>query len=293
MSQPRLQSADMTIISTPDTASDIQLPVRVQTYLDALVQTCAQDQAAALVSVVLFGSAAKGGFSSDVSDVDLIIVVSDDAPRTQRRRLAEDAARLEILHGLRPATTHSPGGLRVFIERVMSHGFSCFVCTRGDLISSDVARVLGVRSLEMLFVDRIVFASIVASAVTVWGEDLLPQVGVPAVRRLDVFKALLTFSNQVLLSAAAFPVLADATKYAMGALKHSLHSCFFCYHGRTAAVEEEVEFFQRRMGPSQTLVELLALRRNDRRSFAFVIRCLPVIVRLHVRTAWDNRFPLQ
>ena len=181
----------------------------------------------------------------------------------------------------------------MFIERIMSHGFSCFVCTRSDLVSGDVARVLGVRLLEAPFVDRIVFANIVASAVTVWGEDLLPQVAVPSVRRLDVFKALFTFSNQVLLSAVAFPALPDATKYAMGALKHSLHSCFFCYHQRTAAVEEEVDFFQRRIGPSQTLVELLALRRKDRRSFAFVIRCLPAIVRLHARTAWDNRFPLE
>jgi predicted nucleotidyltransferase len=280
----------MRTISTPDAAFGIQLPVRVQTYLDALVQTCAQDQAA-LVSVVLFGSAAKGGFTGDVSDVDLIIVVSDAAPRMQRRRLAGDVARLEAFHGLRPATTRSPGRLRMFIERVMGHGFSCFVCTRSDLISGDVARVLGVRALEAPFVDRIVFASIVASAVTVWGEDLLPQVTVPSVRRLDVFKALLTFSNQVLLSAVAFPALPDATKYAMGALKHSLHSCFFCYHQRTAAVEEEVDFFQRQMGPSQTLVELLALRRKERRSFSFVIRCLPAIVRLHLRTARDNRFP--
>jgi hypothetical protein len=179
----------------------------------------------------------------------------------------------------------------MFIERVMGHGFSCFVCTHSDLISGDVARVLGLRRLETPFVDRIVLASIIASAATVWGEDLLPQVAVPPVRRLDIFKALLTFSNQALLSAVAFPALPDATKYAMGALKHSLHSCFFCYHQRTAAVEEEVDFFQRRMGPSQTLAELLALRRNDRRSFAFVIRCLPAIVRLHVRTARDNRSP--
>jgi predicted nucleotidyltransferase len=272
-------------------SSRMKLPVRVQTYLEALVEAGALDRAP-LVSVVLFGSATKAG-SSEVSDVDLIIVVPDDATRTQRRRLAEDVARLEALHGLRPATTHSPGGLRTFIERVMSHGFSCFVCTRSDLISGDVARVLGLRLLETPFVDRIVFASIAASAVTVWGEDLLPQVAVPSVRRLDVFKALLTFSDQVLLSAVAFPVLPDATKYAMGALKHSLHSCFFCYHRRTAGVEEEVDFFQRRMGPSQTLVDLLALRRESRRSFAFVIRCLPAIVRLHVQTARDNRFPIE
>lgn len=266
------------------------LPARVQTYLDALVQTCAPDRAP-LVSVVLFGSAAKGGFSGDVSDVDLIIVVPDGASRAKRRRLGEDVARLEAFHGLRPATTHSPGGLRALIERAMGHGFSCFVCTRGDVISGDVARVLDLRPLETLFVDRIVFASIVASAVTVWGEDLLARVPVPSVRRLDVFKALFVFFSQVLLSAVAFSALPDATKYAMGALKHSLHSCYFCYHRRTAALEVEVDFFRRRLGASQTLVDLLALRGEYRRSFAFVIGCLPTLVRLHVRTARDNRFP--
>jgi predicted nucleotidyltransferase len=270
----------------------MQFPARVQAYLDALVQACAQD-GALLVSVALFGSAAKGGFSGDVSDVDLVIVLSDAASRTHRRQLANEVARLEALHGLRPATVHSPGGLRALMDRVMAHGFSCFVCTRGDVISGDVGRVLDLRPLETLFVDRIVFASIVASAVTVWGEDLLPRVTVPSIRRLDVFKALFGFVGQVLASAVTFPVLPDATKYAMGTLKHSLHSCFFCYHARTAALEEEVDFFQRRLGPSRTLLELLALRRTYRPSFAFVIRCLPTLVRLHVRTARDNRFPRQ
>jgi hypothetical protein len=224
--------------------------------------------------------------------VDLIIVVADDASRERRRRLGEDVARLETLHGLRPATTRATGALRARIERAMGHGFSCFVCTRSDLLSGDVARVLELRPLEAPFVDRIVFAGIVAAAVTVWGEDLLPQVPVPSVRRLDVFKAFFGFASQVLLSALTYPVLPDATKYAMGALKHSLHSCYFCYHGRSADLEDEVDFFRPRLRESQALVDLLALRGRYRRSFAFVIRCLPALARLHLRTARDNRFPL-
>jgi hypothetical protein len=42
------------MLSTSDAASGVQLPARVQTYIEALVQTCAQDRAP-LVSVVLFG----------------------------------------------------------------------------------------------------------------------------------------------------------------------------------------------------------------------------------------------
>lgn len=265
-------------------------PVRVRTYIDALVQMCTQDRVS-LVSLLLFGSAAKGGFTGDVSDVDVIIVLADDASRGHRRGLREGVARLEASQGFRSATAPPPGALEALIERVVGHGFSCFVCTRDDLISGDVARVLDLRAVEPPFVDRIVFASIIASAVTVWGEDLLPRVPVPPVRHLDVFKALYAFSAQALLSAVLFPLLIDATKYAMGTLKHSLHSCYFCYHQRTAALEEEVDFFSRRLGTSRTLVELLALRGRYRRSFGFAIRCLPALVRLHLRTARDNRFP--
>src|SRR5580765_1900373 len=160
------------MLPTSDATSGAPLPARVQTYIEALVTTCAQG-AAPLVSVALFGSAAKGGFTGDVSDVDVIIVVADAASRAMRLRLGEQVASLEALHNLRPATADSAGGVQARIERAVGHGFSCFVCTRSDLISGDVARVLDLRAWEAPFVDRIIFASIIASAVTVWGEDLL------------------------------------------------------------------------------------------------------------------------
>jgi hypothetical protein len=134
-------------------------------------------------------------------------------------------------------------------------------------------------------------ASVIVSARTVWGEDLLSLVPLPSLRRLDVFKAFFRLTGLVLLSAAAFPILSDATKYAMGALKHSLHSCYFCYHLRTAPLEEEVAFFNSRLGRSRTLLDLLNQRQQYHRSFAFVLRCVPILFRLHLRTVWDNRFP--
>ena len=39
------------------------------------------------------------------------------------------------------------------------------------------------------------------------------------------------------------------------------------------------------------LTRLMALRSNYRPSFGFVVGCLPVIARLHLRTALENRFP--
>ncbi len=266
------------------------LPPRVRVYLEAIVETCVAS-GPALVCVILFGSAATGGFSGTASDVDLILVVPDDASHDNRLLLRDQVAALEVLHGFNAGHVDAQGRLEAFVERVTANVRSFFICTRGDLLSGSVARILDIRPSQALFVDRVVIPSIVASAVTVWGEELLPRIPMPAIRRLDVFKAFHSLFSQALLSVAVFPLLPHATRYAMGSLKRSVHNCFFCYHGRPAPLEQEVEFFQRRLGPSGTLAQLLALRRDYTQSFAFVIRCLPTLARLHLRTAWDNRFP--
>jgi predicted nucleotidyltransferase len=262
---------------------------RVQHYLDEVAQLHI-DGVTPLVSVILFGSAAIGAFS-EVSDVDLLIVIPDNTSQEDRRRLLLAVTDLEIMHGLRLHESRTKNPLEKFADHAAGHAHSCFFCTRDDLISGDVARVFSLRPFEKLVLERTFLASVIVSARTVWGEDLLSLVPLLPLRRFDVFKALFRMTGLVLLSAAALPVLPDATIYAMSVLKHSLHSCYFCYHLRTAPLDEEVAFFNSRLGGSWTLLELLKLRQDYQRSFAFVLLCGPSLIRLYLRTAWDNRFP--
>jgi predicted nucleotidyltransferase len=261
----------------------------VQQYIAAVAQlhACSENS---LVSVILFGSAASGAFSES-SDVDLILVLPNEAVLEDRRRLREAASDLEVTHGLRSPASRRKNLLEMFAEHACGEAHSCFFCTRDDLISGDAARVFGLQAVEKLFVDRIVLASVIVSAKTVWGEELLSLIPLPPLRRLDVFKALFGLAGLTLLSVVAFPVLYDATRYGMGALKHSLHSRYFCYHLKTAPLNEEVEFFNSRLGRSKTLLDLLKQRRKYHRSFRFVLCCVPVLFRLHLQTALDNRFP--
>jgi len=262
---------------------------RVQQYLDAVAQLN-PGGAGSLVSVILFGSAASGAFSES-SDVDLMVVVRDETSQEDWSLLRGLVADLEVAHGLRLPESRRRNPLEVFAEHAGGHAHSCFFCTRGDLLSGDAGRIFGVRAAEEVFLERTFLASVMVSARTVWGEDLLGRVPLPSLRRLDVFKALFRQTGLVLLCAAAYPVLPDATRYAMGALKHSLHGCNFCYRLRNAPLDEEVAFFNSRLGGSRTLLELLNLRQEYRCSFAFVLRCVPTLFRLHLRTVWDNRFP--
>ena len=261
---------------------------RVQQYLDEVTKL-RLNGAISLVSVILFGSAASGAFSQS-SDVDLIIVVPDETSPEDRRLLRAKVVELEIVHGLRPPENPRRRLLEGFAEHAGGHAQSCFLCARADLISGNVARIFGLRGAEEIFVERMLLASVMVSARTVWGEDLLSRVPLPSLRRLDVFKSLFRSTSFILFCAAAFPVLPEATKYAMSTLKHSLHSCYFCYHMKNTSLDDEVAFFNARLGRNRTLPDLLNLRKNNSRSFAFVLSCLPILFRLHLRTLRDNRF---
>jgi hypothetical protein len=122
---------------------------------------------------------------------------------------------------------------------------------------------------------------------------MLPLIPAPPIRGFDVFKSLFCLVQVVLLSAAIFPLLPGMTRYAMGALKSSVHSCFYCYGLRRASLEEEIRFFEDRLGAIPQLTQLLDLRRDYRDSFGFIACCIPTMVRLHLRTFIDNRYPQQ
>ena len=92
------------------------IPARVQAYLEALVRTSG-GSGRALVSIVLFGSSATGGFSAKASDVDLILIVSDGTSEEDRRRLREAAERIEALHGFRENHAHPHRGSKHSLKK--------------------------------------------------------------------------------------------------------------------------------------------------------------------------------
>src|SRR5260370_37334432 len=180
------------------------VPVRVQAYVETIVHTCA-DGGRALVSVVLFGSAAIGGWVETVSDVDLILVVPDCATDEDTDRLRSEVERIEILHRLRSHSADGRPALEKLLDRVTAHGRSFFIRTRGDLLSGNIGRILRLHPLQTIFVDRVVLATFVASGVTLWGEAMLPLIPVAPIRRFDVFKAFFGLFPMALLCAAISP----------------------------------------------------------------------------------------
>jgi predicted nucleotidyltransferase len=261
----------------------------VSAYLNALVATCAKNDCEP-VSVVVFGSAARGGLSSKSSDVDTLVVLSDEISEDRQHALKNAIALLEAEHGFRTSPSNRPAMYEDWAEYLSSNAFSAFVCSESDLLSGDVARILKLKPIEALLVDRIALPTILDSAVTFWGKDLLASVNTPPIRRLDVLKASLSFFSVLWMSATLYAVLPKSTKYAMGALKRSLHSCFYVCNGRSAPLEEEVRYFGERLRKTQALDRLMALRSQYSPSFRFVIAAFPQIMHLQLYALREGTF---
>src|SRR5271170_4834173 len=131
----------------------------IRKYLEAVAQL-RLSSGAPLVSVILFGSAAKGAFAAAISDVDLIVVLPDSAIQADRREIQEKVFALEITHGFRAPSDRSRGRLEKYLERCAGYSLSGFVCTRSDLLSGEISRVLGLSPFETVFIDRIVLAAV-------------------------------------------------------------------------------------------------------------------------------------
>jgi len=268
------------------------LSTNVRHYLDAVLKF-ADQKSSEIVSIMIFGSVAKGGFSP-VSDVDLLVVLADEVPWQEKKRLEHDLAALELEHKLRERPKSKREFVRAIVDRMAAQFKSYFVCYKEDFVSGNSAAVFGINPVleSLLLTTRIGFANVVMSARTAWGEELLSQVRVPLLTKRHLaknFVGLLAFNACALV---VFPVLPNATKYSMSALKWMLHTCHFCVVLKSSTIEEAVEFFQGRIEAEATLRELLSLRRHYRPSFRFVKGCFGTIVRLYSMTVKEAVFPI-
>jgi predicted nucleotidyltransferase len=270
---------------------DTHLPV--MDYLDEVRQT-ADRRGQDIISIWMFGSALVGGFSSPVSDVDLMIVLADDVTQDVKSDIRREFEALECKHGLRACPKGRLEHLSAVCDQKIGGFKSLTLCYRRDLLAGNVSAVFEANALAKWVNNTthiFCFSSIVNSAQTIWGDDLIARIPIPAITKRHLFKTLLA---HLLRNACAFvgiPILPNGTKYSTAILKGFLHDCYFVYKGRGAPLEDEMKFFCTKIGESKVLAQLMSLRETYRPSPGFIIRCFRVLVRLYTVTIRENSFP--
>jgi predicted nucleotidyltransferase len=268
-------------------------PAQADEYLNDVIQL-ADERYPAIVSILIFGSVAKGGFLQSISDVDLIVVLADEAPQHLKTIISDDLAALELKHGLRKQSKSTFEKLYRAVDRMASQFKSYFVCYRRDLLSGKAAAVFDVNPLieSLILSTHIGFAGIVKSSKVIWGEDFRHQIDIPALTKAHLVKNCAAFLLLNAFALLGYPFLPNATAYSMSALKWMVHSCYFCYALESVTLEDEINFFRTKLIEHKPFSELLSLRRENRPSFAFIMRCFGILFQLHFLTARENEFPI-
>lgn len=267
------------------------IPDRAGRYLDELARLLGPSEGS-IASVILFGSIVKGGHS-DISDVDVIVIVNDDCDDGFIRSLDEGICGIEnkFGYGSKPYEASRPGqrfALQIanFVEVRTGMFVSHFVCRRRDIVKADFAKIFNTTPVlsRMLAPGELVLAGIFDHAKTVYGEDLLGKMRMPKYGPFDLARSL---AMNILLSiGGAFLYLfhRSAAKFALEATKWSIHSSYFFISARSANIEDAARFYIENNVSKKHLERLLEMRKNGSMDASFVLATMPNVVWIHLAT---------
>lgn len=251
---------------------------------DYLQRVAADLDAAYVRSLLLFGSAVTGERTA-VSDIDLMVVLSDEAPRDyahEARRICWDAAARQL-------EDPEPDGV---IDRVLWTRTGMF---RSGFVTSERAiragrfhEVFGTSRLAYVVTPwRTVMAGALDDAVAVYGPVVEPEweaIGHPSGRRYR--EVLLSALLALVLATAQLPyqvVAPGEIRYSLEAYKWSLYNC--AYHacpGRSGGLAAAIDCL-----PAFGLHQRFLTRRADPQADVRLLLGTPVlVVLLHGWTLW-------
>lgn len=256
------------------------LPPGGERFLDGLAAALDPDRVRA---VLLFGSVVSAE-ATDVSDVDLLVVLEDDATRSEAETVRTRCRELSREH--LPASSER-NTLESTVDRETGMFQSGFVAFAGDVRDGAFHAVFDTsRAAYLLAPWRTVLASVFDSAVPVYGRPISPEwdrIGRPDDRR---FRELCrSFATALLLSVAQLPyALASprSMRYAMEAHKWTLYNCAFHLAGGPTTLAGAIE-----AAPDVASLDdrLVSLREEPRFEVSYLLSVPAYVTVVHVLTA--------
>jgi predicted nucleotidyltransferase len=202
------------------------------------------EKTGAVVSVLIFGSFAKGGFS-ERSDVDLLVVVSDDCRQETIGQLESVLERQAAGFGFGRT---SKSVVDKFLSALMSQtGIfeSGFVTRRSDFLRSDFTKIFSTNKIltSLIAPKDIVIAGMLSRARTVFGEDLLVVRTPVAIGSGQLLRSLVMNSLLAVGALLISPLTDKSTDLSLEAVKWSLFSTYYLAYGDSPGIDRIAERF--------------------------------------------------
>ncbi|UCD92305.1 MAG: nucleotidyltransferase domain-containing protein [Methanobacteriota archaeon] len=263
---------------------DLDLQENQKDYLSDLVPHLQTQIGDRLLSIVLFGSVVKGGFTKGISDFDMIIVVDDTVDSGLMRTIVKEAQSLAKKHGIVSSIEDEFEGIPQFIMAQTGMFTSQFICRRRDFVSGKFTKIFGANPLlaKLLSPSSQVLGSVLKGSRTVYGEDLASEIEVTESTRFDIVKSLIMNELLVGLSLFYYPFSKNATKFAMEATKWSAHMAGYMATGESRSLTGSVEVLASKGISLDHLKRLEELRNNYGPNLSFILSAPKAIASMHI-----------
>lgn len=235
-----------------------------------------------IVSVIAFGSFAKGGFS-EKSDVDLIIVVSNDCPTTTMRRINGALEALAVAFGFSKPRKNL--GNAIFSALLAQTGMltSHFVTRQGDFTGMNFHRIFNTNKvLTFLIVPKeIVLAGALSHTKTLFGSNLVTQRNP---RRPGSGQLAKSFVMNFLIATSAIiltPFIERAFELSLEATKWCLFEEYFYTYGDSPSVNVVAQKFVSKGIRPAFVQRVLALRNQRASDTRFLLEAPAALIRIH------------
>ncbi len=274
--------------------ADAFTDTRIGSYLDKVVVAAKNICGSNLLSVVLFGSAVAGGYVEGVSDIDLMLLLSDKTPDLDLRTLDRELDRIKAVSG----PLKNRGRLLKTFARRTALFKSHFILRHSTLKSLDhdllvrEARGFDVplgRFLVPLAPTGLVLSNVMKGAVVVYGEDLLGTAQIPAQESSSIVQAFVASLAVSVFGAVASLLSSDGTMFSLESVKWFLLDLQSFKH-ETRGLSEALRGIEAQ-GPSPILRQFKDLRQKYRWSLPFAFLCpiyLAYIFLRHAREATEE-----
>ena len=266
-----------------------KVSVKAEKYIEDVLTRLISDFGQKLVSVVLFGGVAEGYFSKDVSDVDIIVVLSDTCSKEDIKKARTTMKNIEIKYNFSRESYRIIDKLLQLFNEHIGIFTSHFVCKKSAFENGNFNEMFLRITPFFLIADlivpkRILLTNISGSGRVIYGDELLQQIKISKCGIIELIKDCIMNFVLSLVAIGVYPFSNAATKYSLGAMKWSLINCKTYLHGQSTNLEEAREYFMQNKIIGDFLREMFQLRENYKNDIYFAVTTPVIIIYIHIIT---------
>ncbi|MFX1294421.1 MAG: nucleotidyltransferase domain-containing protein [Promethearchaeota archaeon] len=236
-----------------------------------------------LISIVLFGSAIKG-YSADESDVDILIIVSDDCNKKEINYLHQLIISFEIKYNFVVPLNGLISRILYCIDRSTGMFISHFITRKTDFLKGNFARTFQVNKFisNVLAPNKIVYGSVLCRAKILYGQNLIKEAKIPNIPIRQLFKSILMNIITSIFTLFIYPLTKRATLYEMETAKWSFLAAYYYIKHDSPPLPTLLKFFLDRNISTKYVKKWVALRNNYKQDLKFGLFTPLNILKIHM-----------